>query len=791
MIWLILSLLITVLVVAFYQIKLVLFSLIILGLEVTSIVYNGKNHPEFYVLLIASLIILSTLNIRRFRIQFISKPLSKFFINTTENWDSFKRIDDGWFASDFEIAVFRGRPEFLDNFNSTKPTAKTKIDVEIQDFLHGQKKTSNISCINKLSKIGATSLIVNTKYDGPSQTYIETSNTLKNISKSSPVLASIIGILNLDSLTSFIHHFGSNKQKNKYLPLIAKGKMTPFLKPTSLYETLDSQKSSIEGRIEKIIVNKREILGVRISFKDIILLGTSASNCFYLNVNIKDFNNLYGTITHMGTAIFIINNEIKGLKYRKGLKAYDDYLHYYACTGQDVFIPFENIINEKKGIGKGLEYLYKNQYIASSIWPLAVSIPTDNTSTLTAWYFAHLQKQNGRQLLSFKVVLAKLNEQFEQSLKLQLMNQLSLTDNLQPPMLKFTAILNKMTHINQTMEHLGLLRGILGSNAHNIKSESKIQSFYKVAHLATELDGMSHEINQLPLIKKAALACHPYYYQEVELLMKPDELNITKFDTVIFEHMGYILHNLVKIWFYTIRTSFVGRLIFPKNKYKTMIKRMSCSFAFLADIALINWTFKLKVNTSFASHLGDCIQHIITAIVLHQNYLANPTDKNAKELSKITLKNTLHSTQNSLKKTINLAFNRIPAIFIKLLIFPLGRPFHKIITYKPLSSNIEKICEMNQINNKDNYAPFLRRIYLAKQKLKAAESAENAVTNVTGTPVTTGNYETLINRCLAAGIVSIEQSEQLRDAYQSILEIQLTNHFGTNNKQQTKEKKYE
>ncbi len=781
MIWLILSLLITTLVAGFYQIKLVLFSLVILGLQIFAIVYNGSNHPEFYVLLLLSLSALIILNIKHFRIRLISKPLSKFFLNTTDNWESFKRTDDGWFASNFETAIFRGKPQFLDNFNPTKPTTKTDIDVKIHDLLQESTNTSNTNCINKLSKIGATSLIINSKFGGPNLTNIETSTTLKNISKSSPVLASIIGIINLDSLTSFIHHFGSTKQRNKYLPLITKGKMAPFMKPTSLYETLESQKSSIEGRIEKKIINKKVVLGVRISFQDVILLGTSASNCFYLNVNVKDFNNLYGTTTHMGTAIFIINNEVKGLKYRKGLKAYDNYLHYYACTGKNIFIPFENIINEKNGIGKGLEYLYKNQYIASSIWPLAVSIPTNNTSTLTAWYFAHLQKQNGRQLLSFKIVLAKLNEQFGQSLKLQLMNQLSLKDNLQPPMLKFTAILNKETHINQTMEHLGLLRGILGSNAHNIKTESRVRSFYKVAHLATELDGMNHEINQLPLIKKAALACHPYYHQEVDLLMKPNEFNIAKFDTIIFEHIGYILHNLIKIWFYTVRTSFIARLIFPKNKYQTMIKRMSCSFAFLADITLINWTFKLKINTSFASHLGDSIQHIITAIALHQNYSSNPTDENAKELTKITLKNTLHATQNSLKNTINLAFNRAPAIFIKLLIFPLGRPFHKITTYKPLSSDIEKICEMDQIRNKDNdnYSPFLRRIYRAKQKLQAAESAEIAVTNVTGTPVTTGNYETLINRCLAAGIVSIEQSEQLREAYQSILEIQLTNHFGT------------
>ncbi|HFC31088.1 MAG TPA: DUF1974 domain-containing protein, partial [Oceanospirillales bacterium] len=460
-------------------------------------------------------------------------------------------------------------------------------------------------------------------------------------------------------------------------------------------------------------------------------------------------------------------------------------------TGKDIFIPFENVVSEKDGIGRGLEFLYKNQYFASSIWPLAISIPTNNTATLTAWYFAHLQKQNGRQLLGYKIVLAKLNEQFSQCLKLQLMEKLSLSNNLNPQLLKFTAILNKTTHITQTMEQLGLLRGILGSNAHNIKTESNVRAFYKVAHLATELDGMSHEINQLPLIKKAAIACHPYYDKEVECLAKNNQQGMEIFDETIFKHLGYILHNLTKTWFYAFKASSVGRLFMPKYKYKTMIKRMSSSFAFLSDVTLIVWTFKHKINTSFASQLALCLQNITSSIALYDYYVSESTNEQSKQLAKVSLKNTLYACQNSLKETLNLAFKRIPAILTKLLIFPLGRPFYPVKVFKSLHNDIEKICELETIENinhaeaakngvNSTYSPFLKKIYQAKQKLKNAESAEIAVTNATGTPLNTDNYEVLINRCLAAGIVSVEQSEQLREAYESILEIKLTNHFGNN-----------
>jgi len=207
---------------------------------------------------------------------------------------------------------------------------------------------------------------------------------------------------------------------------------------------------------------------------------------------------------------------------------------------------------------------------------------------------------------------------------------------------------------------------------------------------------------------------------------------------------------------------------------------MSSSFAFLADVTLIVWTFKHKINTSFASQLAHCIQHITSSIALYDFYATQPKDEHSKELAKITLKNTLFFSQNALKETLNLAFNRLPAFFTKVLIFPFGRPFYPIKVFKSLHNDIEEICQLEESKNSPytKYSPFLKKIFTAKQKLKNAEAAEIAVTNATGTPLNTDNYEVLINRCLAAGIVSVEQSEQLRDAYISILEIKLTNHFG-------------
>ena len=395
MFWLVFGLILTTFLSSFFQIKLMAYAVLTLAIQLCFIYFEYISYLGFFSLFLPTLSLFIILNFKKLRRKFLSKPLFKYLGHSENQWNNFQRIDDGWFASSFERSIFQGKPDFISIKQINKYTNSELIEKNIFDTLQKQKTQNNISCINKLAKKGATSLLISNKYNGNGLSIFEASGLLKNISKINPVLSSIIGLMNFDSLTSYLYHFANLQQKQKFLPLISSSKLTPFLKPTSLYETLESQKSSIEGRIEKDFINGEETLGVRVSFQNIILLGTSQSNCFYINVNIKDFNNLHGSTTHLGTAICIINNEIMGIEYKKGLKAFDDYLYYYACSGDSIFIPFSHIINETKGIGNGLKYMYINQYFASNVWPLAVSIPTNNTTTLTSWYFAHLQKQNG------------------------------------------------------------------------------------------------------------------------------------------------------------------------------------------------------------------------------------------------------------------------------------------------------------------------------------------------------------------------------------------------------------
>ena len=99
-----------------------------------------------------------------------------------------------------------------------------------------------------------------------------------------------------------------------------------------------------------------------------------------------------------------------------------------------------------------------------------------------------------------------------------------------------------------------------------------------------------------------------------------------------------------------------------------------------------------------------------------------------------------------------------------------------------LSKSISKLESLEE-NNKNPHS-ILQQIANASRQLSAVQSIEHAVSNATGTALTTKNHQVLINRTLAAGIISVEQAEQIRAAYDAILNIQLINHFGNKDENQ-------
>jgi len=734
------------------------------------------------VILWLTLIIIVVFNIKRLRRTLVTNRLVQLLNNKeTSEWKQFDRIDSGWLSTEFERSIFTGRPDFTP-FPKAPAVIQNSHYLDIKDKLKSCLKTNGNKAANWLQLcegVPVAALNIPTEYGGAGLDSIQCSRIIRLLSEHEPVLSALVGIMNFDSASTLIQRFGTREQKDKYLSAISEHRQLPFLNTTSLYELLENGKSSLEARVDIETEGDRQLHGIRVSFTDVIMLGTEQSSIFYVAVNVTDFSNYLGDKTRLVTALCLLDTSTDKISVEKGNTAYSGYLHYFRCSTKDLFIPLDQIIGGFDAVDKGIEHLFQLQSLAASIWPNSVSLPIHQMTTLLSWHFSHLKKQNGRSLLSYRLVKKQLNQQLSHYLKLKLIARLS-SYRTQQPMLSYSQILLKNSILQATLDQLGILRTILGSHAHNLKTEGNLGNFYKVMHLSMELDGDSHEINQLPLMKKVAMATHPYYAQEIALLSAA-EFNSKKFDHIFFKHIGFILHNLSRLWAYAVKTSWAGRLLFRKNKHKDFIRRLSSSFAFIADLSLIKWSIKKQSNTEFTGYLAQCNQQLILLMSLINFYQQQTHNDAQKFIIKQSMKAAFFEAQVSLNAAINSAFGRVGALLLKICIFPFGKPFNKASF---LAKNNHQLQDMMLPESEPNQNTIVSQVSAASARLIEISSIENAVSNATGSAVTTKNFNVLIDRTLAAGIISIEQAEHIREAYQSILDLQLINHFGKNHENQ-------
>ncbi len=714
-------------------------------------------------------------NIRYIRKLLFTLPLLRIFNSKDRiNWQQFEQIDDGWLVTDFEKSLYNGQPNF-----KFKQKPDQEISNRAQSFADELLNSHAHDMIKFRQKIKANDyagMAINGRYGGKDFNRHELAYIIGQISQLDPLMAAFIGIINTESVISIIQSYGTKDQKNQYLPDFVSGKKQPFLNTTFLYELLENGKSSIEGRIDIESHQSQSTHGIRLSFTDIILLGTPDSSVFYLAVNLSDFANELSERTKLGTALCIFDAKIDRIEIKQGNKAYKGLFRYYSCSANDIFIPLSQIVGGFNNVNQGIKQMYLKQASAASIWPAAVSLPIHDNTTYISWYFAHIKKQNSRALLNYKLVQKQLNRQFSHRQRLQNIQRMALinTDNT---LMSYSNILFKNSIFDITLHQLSWLRTVLGSHAHHIKSENNLNQYFRVKHLSMELDGNSHEINQLPLMKKVALSAHPWYKKEVEVLNTSD-VNSSQLDFYLFKHMAYILHNLAKIWIHAVRTSWLGRFIWRKSKHQNLIRRMSSTYAFIADLALIKWSLKTENNTEFTGYLAQCNQQLILQMAVLRQYQNNKNNDSTKFILKQSMRDSFFLSQQHLNKCVNSAFTRLSALLLKIIIFPFGKPFHQASFAAPKNLSLIEPETIKQLS-KNNHV--LSQIADASEQLSQVQNVEHAVTNATGLALTTKNYQVLIDRTLAAGIISVEQSEQIRTAYDAIHNLELLNHFGNQN----------
>ena len=218
------------------------------------------------------------LNIKELRRHWISKPLLDVFRRVLPEMSETEAaaLEAGSVWWDGEL--FSGKP----NWKKLLDTPAPKLSEEEQAFLDGRWKscaacstngrspTSGGICRRRLweylKKKGFFAYIIPKQYGGKQFSALMNSETLAKVATCSATAASIMAVPNSLGPSELLLRYGTEEQKNHYLPRLASGEEVPCFALTSPTAGSDAGAITDHGVVCKGIWEGKEITGMRLNW---------------------------------------------------------------------------------------------------------------------------------------------------------------------------------------------------------------------------------------------------------------------------------------------------------------------------------------------------------------------------------------------------------------------------------------------------------------------------------------------------------------------------------------------
>ena len=144
---------------------------------------------------------------------------------------------------------------------------------------------------------------------------------------------------------------------------------------------------------------------------------------------------------------------------------------------------------------------------------------------------------------------------------------------------------------------------------------------------------------------------------------------LREFDTLLWRHIGFFLGNLARgLWFG------LGGARLAKTP-GDQLTRLSTGFALSADFALLTLGGQLKRRERISGRFADILSHLYLCSCALKHFADQGSNPDDLPLLHWACQYSLHRAQQSLLAVFWLLPARIPALLLRSVLFPLGKPY--------------------------------------------------------------------------------------------------------------------
>lgn len=628
------------------------------------------------------------------RFNLITKPAYKTLANSMPSISTTEQeaLEAG--TSWWEKELFMGAPDWSQFEKYPYPTLSEEeqsfIDNEVELLcsmlneweIHHHLKDLPPEVWQFIKDKGFLGLIIPRSFGGKEFSSFAQSRIMSKIASRSLTTAVSCMVPNSLGPGELLMHYGTDAQKQQYLPGLAKGEEIPCFGLTSPEAGSDAGAIPDSGVVCYGEYEGAQVLGLRMNFSKRWITLAPIATVVGLAFKLYDPEGLLSDKNKIeyGITCALIPASHAGVKIGARHFPGSPFMNG-TVEGEDVFIPIDWIIGGQENAGKGWRMLMECLGVGRGISLPALATAAGEMSYLTVGAFAKIRQQFNISVGKFEGVQEATSEIASDAYMLEAFRYLVTcglnqggTPAVMTAMAKYYATETMRKVVNHGMD-------IAGGRAIQLGPRNFLALTYQAIPIAITVEGANILTRSLMIFGQGSMRCHPYLFEELQLLQSEDKANaVQKFDDLLFKHLAYTFNRGAKSFAYgwTGGSNDAPQSVdqFTASYYKT-INRFSANFALVSDMSLGLLAGDLKRKEMLSGRLADIHAHLFISTAILKFYEAGQKTEAEQLHAKLALQKAFLNIQEAFWGLFENFPAKLPAAFVKWICFPLGRVISK------------------------------------------------------------------------------------------------------------------
>ncbi len=459
-------------------------------------------------------------------------------------------------------------------------------------------------------------MIIPKQYGGLEFSAYANACVIMKLASRSATASSTIGVPNSLGPAELLLHYGTDEQKDRYLPGLAAGKEIPCFALTSPQAGSDAASIIDSGVVCKGEWEGETIVGIRLNWDKRYITLAPIATVLGLAFKLYDPDHLIGDKDEYGITAALIPTDTPGVTVGRRHHPLTIGFQNGPTSGKDVFVP-TRLHHRRPGDGRqGLEDAGR----------AAVRRPRDHAAVDRG------RRRPGSELRDRRIRHASqavqyLDRQFRRrrrgadpNRRLQLHHECRRIGDLRcdrPGREAGGTVRDSQVPLHRAGPQGQQRRdGRARRQGHLLGPNNYLGRGFMATPIAITVEGANILTRSLIIYGQGAIRCHPFVLRELAAAGDEDiDRGLIEFDDALFGHIGYAISNVARSFFLALTHAKFSKvpLNTPTRRYYQNINRYSAAFALASDFAMLTLGGDLKKRELLSARLGDVLSSMYLA----------------------------------------------------------------------------------------------------------------------------------------------------------------------------------